>query len=332
MDKEKLIEEIVESMADDLPPETLRHLENVLVIKLQGVKIEVERTELVVSERHWEKVLRTWLATKRLENCSDGTLGNYGRCLRMLLQRLNKRLREITTNDLRYYLAVYQEERRVSLSYMETIRHYICSFFGWAADEGYIGSNPARRIKRIKVPQSVKKPYSAEELEALKRNSLRQRDLAIMELLYSTGARIGEIVSLNRDQVNFGDRDIVIYGQKGKKERYVYLSEACCYHLKRYLESRTDGDPALFVTERVPRQRITKAGVEAMLRTLGRQTGIAKVHPHRFRRTLATDALNRGVPIEQVQEILGHAKIETTRIYCTVTETTVRNSFRRYIA
>ncbi len=245
---------------------------------------------------------------------------------------MNKRLREITTNDLRYYLAIYQEERQVGLSYMETLRHYICSFFGWAADEGYIDRNPARRIKRIKVPQSVKKPYSAEEMEALKRNSTRQRDLAIMELLYSTGARIGELVSLNRDQVNFGDRDIVIYGQKGKKERYVYLSESCCYHLKRYLESRTDGDPALFVAEKVPFHRITKAGVEAMLRTLGRQTGIAKVHPHRFRRTLATDALNRGVPIEQVQEILGHAKIETTRIYCTVTEATVRNSFRRYIA
>ena len=161
---------------------------------------------------------------------------------------------------------------------------------------------------------------------------MRQRDLALMELLYSTGARIGEIVTLNRDQINFNERDIVIYGQKGKKERYVYLSESCCYHLKKYLESRTDDNPALFITERKPIRRITKAGVEAMLRGLGKQTGISNVHPHRFRRTLATDALSRGVPIEQVQEILGHAKIETTRIYCTVTEASVRNSFRKYIA
>lgn len=332
MDKIKLIDSILDAMAADLQPEALRKLENVMVIQLQGVRLEAECTELVVSERHWERVLKTWLATKKLENCSMGTITNYGRCLKMMLQRLNKKLRDITANDLRYYLAVYQEERQVSLGYMETMRHMISSFFSWLTDEGYIDRDPSRRLRRIKVPEVIKKPYTAAELEALKRHAGSQRDLDLLEIMYSTGARIGEIVALNRDQINLSGRDVVIYGQKGKKERYVYLTESCCYHLRLYLESRTDSEPALFVGARQPCRRLTKSAVQAMLRKLGAATGVPNVHPHRFRRTLATYALERGVPIEQVQEILGHAKIETTRIYCTVNEGSVRASFRRFIA
>lgn len=332
MEKEKFVDGILEAMAPDLPPEVLQKLEAVLVTRLQDIRLEAESRELVVSDRHWERVLRTWLATKRLENCSPGTLANYGRCIRMMLDRLNRRLRDITTGDLRCYLAMYQAERQVGLSYMETMRHMISSFFGWLTDEGYIDRDPSRRLRRIKVPEVIKKPYTAAELEALKRHAGSQRDLALLEIMYSTGARIGEIVALNREQINLQGRDVVIYGQKRKKERYVYLTESCCYHLRRYLDSRTDDNPALFVGSRTPCRRLTKSAVQAMLRKLGAATGVPNVHPHRFRRTLATYALERGVPIEQVQEILGHAKIETTRIYCTVNEGSVRASFRRFIA
>lgn len=332
MDKEQFVDSVLEAMAPELSPAALQKLEAVLVTRLRDVRLEAESRDLVVSDRHWEKVLRTWLATKRLENCSTGTLANYGRAIRMMLERLNRRLRDITTGDLRCYLAMYQAERQVGLSYMETMRHMISSFFSWLTDEGYIDRDPSRRLRKIKVPEVIKKPYSAAEMEALKRHAASQRDLALLEIMYSTGARIGEIVALNRDQINLAGRDAIIYGQKGKKERYVYLTESCCYHLRRYLDGRTDDNPALFVGSRTPCRRLTKSAVQAMLRKLGAVTGVDHVHPHRFRRTLATDALERGVPIEQVQEILGHSKIETTRIYCTVTEEAVRSSFRRFIA
>lgn len=332
MEKERFVDGILEEMAANLQPESLQKLEAVLFSRLRDVRLEEESREIVVSDRHWERVLRTWLATKRLENCSEGTLENYGRCIKMMLERLDRKLRDITTNDLRFYLSTYQVERKVGLSYMETMRHMISSFFGWLTDEGYIDRDPSRRLRKIKVPEVIKKPYSAAEMEALKRHAESQRDLALLEIMYSTGARIGEIVALNRDQINLRGRDVVIYGQKGKKERYVYLTESCCYHLRRYLDCRTDDNPAIFVGIRAPYRRLTKSAVQAMLRKLGAVTGVDHVHPHRFRRTLATDALERGVPIEQVQEILGHSKIETTRIYCTVTEEAVRSSFRRFIA
>lgn len=330
--KDKIIDEIVMELGNILSADQLLHVENILYMKLNGYKIEKECCELVTSECHWQKILRTFLATKKLENCSQGTIENYGRCIVMLVQHINKRLKDITTNDLRYYLAWYQETRKISLSYMETLRHYINSFFSWASDEGYIERNPARRLKHVKVPKVIKKPYSATEIEMLKRNAKTERDLAIMELLYSSAARVGEIVSLNREDISFIGKDIVLYGHKGKKERYVYLTASACYHLKKYLENREDDNPALFVSERKPYNRLGKSAIQVMLRKLGGDLNINKVHPHRFRRTFATDALERGVPIEQVQEILGHVKIETTRIYCTVTEESVRSSFRKCMA
>ena len=332
MNKEQFVDAVLEEMSKTLTTEELQKLELVLVTHLRDVRIEREHRELVVSDRSWEKPLRTWIATKRLENCSNGTLSNYYRAIRMLLDRLNRKLQDITTNDLRYYMAVYQEERKVGLSYMETMRHIISSFFGWLTDEGYIDRDPSRRLRKIKVPEVIRKPFSAREIEMLKRSAANQRDLALLEIMYSTGARVGEIVAMNREQIDWSGRDVVIYGQKGKKERYVYLTESCCYHLRQYLDTRTDNNPALFVGNRAPHQRLTKSGIQAMLRKLGESAGVEHVHPHRFRRTLATDALDRGVPIEQVQEILGHSKIETTRIYCTVTEESVRASFRRLIA
>lgn len=328
---EKVINGIIAAMQDDLTDEQLQKLENVLVMQMHGLRIEEESTELVVSERHWEKVLRLYIASKRLENCADSTLESYERCIRMLMQELNKRLPDITTNDLRYYLAMYQERRKISMSYMETLRHYISSFFTWVADEGYIIRNPARRLKRVKVPQKLKKPYTAEEREHLKDIAKTQRDLAIMELLYSTAGRIGEVVALNRNDIDFYRKEIVIWGEKGKRERTVYLTDGCIYHLRKYLESRTDNNPALFVTLRKPYARIGKKGIEAMLRNLGRSAGI-HAHPHKFRRTLLTDGGARGIPLQELQAYAGHKKADTTMLYITVKQDQVKASFMRCIA
>ena len=328
---EKVINGILEGMAGMLTDDQLQKLENVLVVQLHGLKIEEECTELVVSERHWEKVLRLYIASKRLENCAESTLQNYERCVRMMMEGLNKKLPDITTNDLRYYLAVYQNQRKISMSYMETLRHYISSFFVWVTDEGYIDRNPARRLKRVKVPQKIKKPYTAEEREHLKDIAKTERDLAIMELLYSTAGRIGEVVAINRKDVDFYNKEIVIWGQKGKKERTVYLTDGCIYHLKKYLDSRTDDNPALFVSLRKPYSRIGKNGIEAMLRKLGTEAGI-HAHPHKFRRTLLTDGGARGIPLQELQAYAGHTKADTTMLYISVKQDAVKSSFMRCIA
>lgn len=327
----KIIDEVVSAMTGELTPEQLQRLSNVLTIELHGYQVIEECAQLTTSETQWQKVLRLWIATKRLENCSESTLSNYRRCIVMMMQRINKKLGDITTNDLRYYLATYQEQRGIGLSYLETMRHYISSFFSWVQDEGYITVNPARRLNRVKVPKKLKQPYTAAEREILRCNVARERDLAIMEMLYSTAARVGELVALNKEDVDFAGKDIVIYGSKGKSERRVYLTEQAAYHLQTYLESRTDDNPALFVSCKAPYKRLTKGGIEAMLRNLGRKVGI-HAHPHKFRRSLLTDAGARGVPLQELQHYAGHAKPDTTMIYVNVREDSIRASFKRFIA
>ena len=328
---DKIVDGVIAAMQEDLTPEQLRKLENILIMQLHGLEIREKCTQLVTTERRWEKILRLYLASKRLENCAESTLQNYDRCIRMMMTALNKRIPEITVNDLRYYLAIYQERRKISLSYMETLRHYITSFFSWLTDEGYISRNPARRLKKVKVPKKIKKPYTAEEREHLKDLAKTQRDLAIMEVLYSTAGRIGEIVAINREDVDFAGRSIVIYGQKGKKERRVYLTDGCVYHLKKYLESRKDDNPALFVSLQKPHDRLSIEGVQAMLRKLGSAAGI-HAHPHKFRRTMLTDCGMRGMPLQEIQTYAGHVKPDTTMLYITVREESVKTSFMRLIA
>lgn len=328
---EKVINGVLAAMQEYLSDDQLQKLENVLVIQLHGLVIQEECTQLVVSERHWEKILRLYIASKRLENCAESTLRNYERCVRMIFEGLNKKIHEITTNDLRYYLAMYQEQRGISLSYMETLRHYISSFFGWATDEGYIQRDPSRRLKRVKVPKMIKRPYTAEEREHLRCMAKTERDLAIMEVLYSTAGRIGEVISLNRDDINFYGREVIIYGQKGKKERKVYLTDECVYHLKKYLETREDDNPALFVSEKKPHTRLGKEAIQAMLRKLGQEAGV-HAHPHKFRRTMLTDAGTRGMPLQEIQAYAGQAKPDTTMLYITVKEESVKASFQRLLA
>ena len=324
-----IIREIMDAMAGDLTDEQLQKLSNVLQIKL--TEWRHNETHVVKSDGGWGRILKMFLATKKLENCSDGTLEAYRRCIVMMMQSIGKRVQDITVNDLRYYLARYQQDRNISLSYLETLRHYISSFFGWCAEEGYLHNNPARRLARVKVPNKIKHPFTAEERERLKLAAEKQRDIALMEVMYSTAGRIGEIVGLNRDSVDLDNRTVLLYGSKGKADRKVYLTEQAAYHLRKYLLSRTDNNTALFVTDRAPHKRISVAAVQAMLRKIGRRTGI-HAHPHKFRRTLLTDAGSRGIPLQEIQRYAGHVKPDTTMIYVDVRDESIRSSFRRLIA
>lgn len=324
-----IIREILDTMAVELTAEQLQKLSNVLQIKL--TEWRHGETQVVKSDGGWERILKMFLATKKLENCSDGTLDAYRRCIVMMMQSIGKRVRDIMVNDLRYYLARYQQDRHISLSYLETLRHYISSFFGWCSEEGYLRNNPARRLIRVKVPKKIKHPFTAEERERLKIAAEKQRDIALMEVMYSTAGRIGEIVSLNRDNVDLNNRTVMLYGEKGKADRIVYLTEQAAYHLRMYLNTRSDTNPALFVSDRAPHNRISVAAVQAMLRKLGRKTGI-HAHPHKFRRTLLTDAGSRGIPLQEIQRYAGHVKPDTTMIYVDVKDESIRSSFRRLIA
>ena len=266
---ESIQSKIIGRMQDVLTNEQLQRLENVLAIEFHGIEVQEECTQLVTSEVHWQKILRTFIASKRIENCSPGTLERYNDCVVKLVTALNKRLQDITTNDIRYYLAVYQEQRKISMSYLDTIRRYLSSFFAWVSDEGYISRNPMRRLKKIKVPRMIKKPFTQAEMEHLRCNAECQRDIAIMAFLYSTAARIGEVVRLNRKDIDWGNKEVIIYGEKGKKERRVYLTDDCAYHLHKYLLSRDDTNPALFVSNKRPHTRLGKQAIQSMLRTLG---------------------------------------------------------------
>lgn len=238
---------------------------------------------------------------------------------------------KITENDLFVYLAKYKKERGVSNAYLDNIRLVFSSFFGWLNAKGYISKNPTMGLEPIKVEKRIKKPLSDEELEKLRRTCEQERDLALLEFLYSTGVRVSELVALNRQDIDFYGKNVIVYG-KGSKERETYLTATSCMHLKAYLDSRQDANEALFVSNKKPYERLTVAGVEGILKKLGKSAGVEKVHPHRFRRTMATNALKKGMPLEEVKELLGHTKLDTTMIYCTVNKENVKHSHQKYMS
>lgn len=327
---EEIINKIVNAM-DDLSPEQVRKLKNVLIINLSNQSDL--KGEVSVGIENWELILKNYLGCKKLENCSDGTIQNYQRILRKMYSDIGKGIRDITSNDLRLFMAKYIEERKISMQYSENIRHILNGFFRWCQDEDIIQINPARKLQRIKVPRLIKKPYTAEERLKLTRAAKSMRDMAIMEVLYSTAGRLGEILALNREDVKFiGNKaEILIYGKKGKAERKVFLTEQSVYYLKNYLKSRVDNNPALFVTLRKPYKRIDERAVQLMIKNLGEKCGI-KAHPHKFRRTLLSDMSKRGANIQEIKEYAGHIKIETTMLYVSTNEESVKAAFDKFIS
>lgn len=275
--------------------------------------------------------LKMFLDAKKVEGCSPRTLKYYRVTVEHLLRCISTPIRRITTEEIRAYLSDYQQINQCSKATVDNVRRNISSFFSWLEEEDHILKSPMRRIHKIKGKQQVKEVISDEVIEKLRDHCSCIRDLAMIDLLYSTGIRVGELVNLNISDVNFEARECVVFG-KGDKERRVYFDAKAKLHLQSYLESRTDENPALFVTLDAPYNRLKISGVEVRLRKLGRSLNLTKIHPHKFRRTMATRAIDKGMPIEQVQKILGHSQIDTTMQYAIVNQTNVRISHQKFIA
>ena len=278
-----------------------------------------------------DNYLSMFLNAKKIEGCSERTLAYYKTTVEKLLDEVDDPIRKVTTDDIRDYLANYQGLNDCSKTTIDNIRRNISSFFTWLEEEDYIIKSPMRRIHKIKTKKTVKEVISDEEIEKMRDKCKNLRDLAIIDLLYSTGIRIGELVRLNIDDIDFEERECIVFG-KGDKERRVYFDAKTKIHLMSYINSRFDTNPALFVTLDAPYNRLQISGVEIRLRRLGRELGINKVHPHKFRRTMATRAIDKGMPIEQVQKLLGHSQIDTTMRYAIVNQTNVKVAHRKFIA
>lgn len=271
-----------------------------------------------------------FLASKRVEGCSEKTLTYYKATIEASINEIGKQIRHITTEDLRSYLTEYQRKRHSSRVTIDNIRRILSSFFSWLEDEDYILKSPVRRIHRVKTSTVIKETYTDEALETMRDNCTELRDLAMIDLLASTGMRVGEMVLLNQDDIDFNERECIVFG-KGDKERLVYFDARTKIHLQNYLASRTDTEQALFVSLKAPYKRLQIGGVESRLREMGKRLDIPKVHPHKFRRTLATVAIDKGMPIEQLQQLLGHQRIDTTLKYAMVKQSNVKLAHRKYI-
>jgi len=306
------------------------HLSTDQVVLLKNVLEGAILKETVDSNNNDLQLVDDFIAAKRLEGCSERTLVYYRNTINKLLQKVAKNVKAITTEDLRTYLSKYQAESSVSKVTIDNIRRNLSSFFAWLEDENYILKSPVRRIHRVKATSAVKETYTDEELEILRDSCTEIRDLAMVDLLASTGMRVGELVRLNRSDINFLERECLVLG-KGDKERIVYFDARTKIHLQNYLNERLDTEQALFVGLRAPYKRLKIGGVESRLKQLGNEIHIQRVHPHKFRRTMATVAIDKGMPIEQVQKLLGHEKIDTTLHYAMVKQSNVKNAHRKYI-
>lgn len=306
------------------------HLSNDQVALLRNVLERLVLRTSADTEKDDESLMESFLSAKRLEGCSDRTLNFYKNTIDKMYASIGKSIKAITTEDLRSYLSEYQSNNEVSKVTIDNIRRNLSSFFAWLEDENYILKSPVRRIHRVKATTSIKETYTDEDLEKLRDSCDELRDLALIDILASTGMRVGELVRLNRSDIDFNERECVVFG-KGDKERIVYFDARTKIHLQNYLNSRTDENQALFVSLKAPYIRLEIGGVESRLKKLGETLKIDRVHPHKFRRTMATTAIDKGMPIEQVQKLLGHEKIDTTLHYAMVKQSNVKNAHRKYI-
>lgn len=325
--KQKVMEEIVQQMLPYLDNVQLQKLQEILEHSFYGYEISGKDTEI---EDDSQKLVDSFVYAKRIEGCSEKTLKYYRTTIEAMVKSVNKGVRHMQTDDLRAYLTEYQEKHGSSRVTIDNIRRILSSFFSWLEDEDHILKSPIRRIHKVKTATNIKETYTDEDLEKMRDGCIELRDLAIIDMLASTGMRIGEMVLLNKADINFNERECVVFG-KGDKERLVYFDARTKIHLQNYIDSRTDDDPALFVTLRAPYARIKIGGIESRLRKMGKTLEIEKVHPHKFRRTLATMAIDKGMPIEQLQQLLGHKRIDTTLQYAMVKQSNVKQAHRKYI-
>lgn len=329
--KTQLINEIMSAL-DRLDSETSDHVQNILVIKLEAYDITKKSTELtIVDENSSSTLIKKFFATKRLEGLAESSIKLYYPYIQKLISALNKPIAEITTYDIRYFLAQYKEVRQIKNITLDNMRKCYSSFFGWLSDEGFIKKNPCRSVKAIKHVKQTRKAYTHEEREKIKEKCTSLRDLALTEFLYATGCRVSEVVNLDITDINFLTKELSVVG-KGNKERKVYLTDVAMMHLMNYLNSRKDSSPALFVHNRKPFNRLHKGGIEAILRRLGKLAGVSSVIPHRYRHTLATNMLTRGAALQEVQAILGHSDIRVTQVYAQTNQQNVKFAHSKFAA
>lgn len=324
--KENLIRDVIQGMLPYLNNAQGEKLREVLQFSLASYDIKEKEKQ----DDDEENFVELFLSAKRIEGCSEKTLNYYESTIRAMLYDLQKEVKHVVTDDIRRYLTEYQERKKSSKVTIDNIRRILSSFFSWLEDEDYILKSPVRRIHKIKTGINVKETYSDEALELMRDKCSELRDLAMIDMFASTGMRVGEMVLLNINDIDFNERECVVFG-KGSKERVVYFDARTKIHLLNYLQSRTDNNPALFVSLKAPHHRLKIGGVEKRLRELGKSLGLNKVHPHKFRRTLATMAIDKGMPIEQLQQLLGHRKIDTTLQYAMVKQSNVKMAHRKYI-
>ncbi|MDN0072730.1 tyrosine-type recombinase/integrase [Bacteroides caecigallinarum] len=324
-----LINDIEQAMQGVLNNEQMSQLRKVLEYTFRNINVSSKSSDEQVSDDSM-KLIDNFLSAKRVEGCSDKSIHYYRSTLNNAIRKIEKNVRHITTDDLRNYLNEYQQTSGATKVTVDNIRRILSSFFSWLEDEDYIVKSPVRRIHKVKVGKTVKETYTDEALEQMRDYCDGIRDLALIDLLASTGMRVGELVKLNREDIDFQNRECIVTG-KGDKQRKVYFDARTKIHLQRYLNERNDNNPALFVSLLAPYERLQISGVEIRLRRLGRELNIPKVHPHKFRRTLATMAIDKGMPIEQVQHLLGHQSLDTTLQYAMVNQTNVKLSHRKFI-
>ena len=325
--KAKLMNQVLLAMSQTLGSQQIERLKDVLEVTFKNVEF-IEKTES--SNETDLEMVSTFLSAKRVEGCSDKSMRYYESTLKNALNKIGKGVKNISTDDLRKYLDNYQKVSGASKVTVDNIRRILSSFFSWLEEEFYIIKSPVRRIHKVKTGKVVKETYSDEALELMRDSCENPRDLALIDILASTGMRVGELVKLNRDDIDFQNRECIVTG-KGNKQRIVYFDARTKIHLQNYLRERTDSDNALFVTLLAPYKRLQISGVEIRLRQIGRALNMTKVHPHKFRRTLATMAIDKGMPIEQVQHLLGHQSLDTTLQYAMVNQSNVKMSHHKFI-
>ena len=325
--KQNLINEVIQGMLPFLNNAQTEKLQEVMQHTLFNYSVIADKNN---NEQLEQNLVELFLSAKRIEGCSEKSLKYYESTILSLLADLGKDVKHIITDDIRTYLTDYQSRKQSSKVTIDNIRRILSSFFSWLEDEDYILKSPVRRIHKVKTGATIKETYTDEALELMRDNCTQLRDLAMIDMLASTGLRVGELVLLNREDIDFNERECVVFG-KGDKERIVYFDARTKIHLQNYLNSRDDDNPALFVSLQKPHNRLQISGVEVRLRQYGKLLGLNKVHPHKFRRTLATMAIDKGMPIEQLQQLLGHRRIDTTLQYAMVKQSNVKIAHRKYI-
>ena len=329
--KEKLILEISNAMTDILSVEQLAKLNGVLLKSISKYTVSMGEQQAPSLATSNDTLLKAFLSAKQVEGCSQPTIRYYRNTIKQLADNMPMRFTDYTTEDIRAYLAVFQQKHNASKVTVDNVRRIFSSFFSWLEEEDFILKNPVRRIHKVKTGTQVREVLSDESLESIRDTCNHPRDLAMIDLLASTGMRVGELVKLNREDINFTERECVVFG-KGNKQRIVYFNARTKIHLQQYLNERSDQNEALFVSLNNPQKRLQISGVEVRLRKIGHEANVPRVHPHKFRRTLATMAIDKGMPVEQVQKLLGHVKIDTTMQYAMVNQNNVKLSHRRFIS